>query len=201
MHRVYCQMQVNQTRWTKKRAIQRPRRPLHVTVQPNEVWSLDFVHDRLYGGRPSRAPNLTDEADHGGLGTDTVTSIPASRAVRFVEQLIEIRGKLSAIRCHNGSELTIYALIGWCHAMALEFLFIQPGKSDQNAFIERFNRTYREEVVTPFLLNSIQSLRHITGDCLVRYKEIRPRRGGKPGASAVPRAAAHSGISTLKRST
>jgi putative transposase len=88
-----------------------------------------------------------DEADRGALGIDVAVSIPASRVIRFVEQLIEIHGKPCAIRCDNGTELTSQAFTEWCASKAIEIRFIQPGKPDQNAFIERFNRSYREEVL------------------------------------------------------
>jgi len=174
VHRVYCQMRLNQKRRTKKRVIRRPRQPLHVTTQPNQVWALDFMHDRLYSGRPFRTFNVIDEADRGALGIDVATSIPASRVIRFMEQLLEIHGKPSAIRCDNGSELTSYAFTEWCQIKGIQIRFIQPGKPDQNAFIERFNRTYREEVLTPYLFDSIGDVRQITDDWLVRYNEIRP---------------------------
>ncbi len=174
VHRVYCQMRLNQKRRTKKRVLQRPRQPLHVTSHPNEVWALDFMHDRLYNGRAFRTFNVIDEADRGALGIDLSTSIPASRVIRFMDQLIEIHGKPLAIRCDNGPELTSSAFTEWCQAKSIQIRFIQPGKPDQNAFIERFNRTYREEVLTPYLFDSIQDVRQITDDWLVRYNEIRP---------------------------
>ena len=58
VHRVYCKMRLNQNRRTKKRVIQRPRQPLHVTTRPNEVWALNFMQDRLYSARPFRTLNL-----------------------------------------------------------------------------------------------------------------------------------------------
>jgi len=67
-----------------------------------------------------------------------------------MEQLIEIHGKPLAIRCDNGAELTSYDFTEWRQIKGIAIRFIQPGKPDQNAFIERFNRTYREEVLTPY---------------------------------------------------
>jgi putative transposase len=174
VYRVYCQLRLNQKRRAKRRLVQRPRQPLHVAATVNAVWALDFMHDRLYSGRPFRTLNVIDEANRGGLGIDVATSIPASRVIRFMEQLIEIHGQPLAIRCDNGSELTSYTFTEWCQVKGIEIRFIQPGKPDQNAFIERFNRTYREEVLTPYLFDSIEDVRQITDEWLERYNEIRP---------------------------
>ena len=137
VHRVYCQMRLNQKRRTKRRLPTRPRQPLLATRIVNAVWALDFMHGTLYSGRTFRTLNVIDEADRGCLGIDLSTSIPANRVIRFVEQLIEIHGM-----------------------------------PDQNAFIERFNRPYREEVLNAYLFGSISEVREITDDWLVRYNEI-----------------------------
>ena len=94
--------------------------------------------------------------------------------IRFLEQLIEIHGKPGASRCDNGPELTSQAFTEWCRAKAIEIRFIQPGKPDQNAFIERFNRSYREEVLNAHLFESIADVQEITDDWLKRFNEIRP---------------------------
>lgn len=109
------------------------------------------------------------------FGIDIATSIPATRVTRFLEQLIEIHGKPAAIRCDNGPELTSYAFTEWCKTKDIALLFIQPGKPDQNASIERFNRTYRDEVLNAYLFDSISDMREVTDDWLRRYNEIQPR--------------------------
>ena len=174
VYRVYCEMRLNQQRRTKKRVPTRERQPLSVVPQMNVVWALDFMHDALYGGRALRTLNVIDEANRGGLGIDVSTSIPALRVIRFLEQLIEIHGRPQAIRCDNGPELTSYAFTDWCKTKEIEIRFIQPGKPDQNAFIERFNRSYREEVLNAYLFDSVAEVREITDDWLKRYNEIRP---------------------------
>jgi putative transposase len=174
VHRIYCDMRLNQKRRTKRRLPKRDRQPLFVTHEINAVWALDFMHDALYGGRIFRTLNVIDEADRGGLGIDVAVSIPASRATRFIDELIEIHGKPTAIRCDNGPELTSQAFTDWSRQRGIEIRFIQPGKPDQNAFIERFNRSYREEVLSAHLFESIADVQEITDAWLRRYNEIRP---------------------------
>lgn len=174
VHRVYCAMRLNQQRRAKKRLPTRERQSMIVVPIVNAVWALDFMFDSLYSGRPFRTLNVLDEANRGALGIEIATSIPALRVVRFLEQLIEIHGKPAAIRCDNGPELTSYAFTEWCKTKDINLMFIQPGKPDQNAFIERFNRTYRTEVLNAYLFDSTSQVREITDDWLRRYNEIRP---------------------------
>jgi putative transposase len=74
----------------------------------------------------------------------------------------------------NSQELTSQTFTDWCKAQDIAIRFIQPGKPDQNAYIERFKRTYREEVLSAYLFDSLNEVREITGDWLERYNEIRP---------------------------
>ena len=97
---------------------------------------------------------------------------------------IPIHGKPVAIRCDNGPELTSYGFTEWCREKDIELRFIQPGKPDQNAFIERFNRSYREEALNAYLFDSIGEVREITDDWPDRYNAIRPHdaQGSLPPA-------------------
>ena len=85
------------------------------------------------------------------------------------------RAARQAERVDNGSELTSSAFTEWCEAQGIELLFIQPGKLDQNAFIERFNRTYREEVLDAYVFESIEQVRDVTENWLREYNEERQR--------------------------
>jgi putative transposase len=145
--RVYCHLRLNLPRRTKRRVPQRERQPLTVEPRMNAVWALDFMRDTLYSGRVFRTLNVIDEANRGALGIDVAVSIPAARVILFLTQMIDLHGRPSAIRCDNGPELTSQSFVDWCKEQDIELRFIQPGKPDQNAYIERFNRTYRDEVL------------------------------------------------------
>ena len=74
----------------------------------------------------------------------------------------------------NGPELISQRLESWAKERQIELLHIQPGKPAQNAYIERFNRTYREEVLDAYLFDDLQEVRYITENWLETYNTIRP---------------------------
>ena len=96
------------------------------------------MRDTLYDGRPFRTLNVIDEGNREALRIECGTSIPSSRVVRVLEQLVEMFGRPEAIRLDNGPELTAEAFVDWAEKNGVKLLFIQPGKPNQNAFIERF---------------------------------------------------------------
>ena len=171
--RVYCAMKLNLPRRTKRRLF-RVAQPLDAPALPNQIWSLDFMSDSLYQGRRFRTLNILDEAGREALAIEVDTSLPATRVVRVLEQLEAWRGLPKAIRLDNGPELTSQTLTDWCSSKGIELRYIQPGKPNQNAFIERFNRSYRSEVLSRWLFESLDQVRDITHGWIKIYDEERP---------------------------
>lgn len=172
--RVYCELRLNLPRRTKKRLPRRPLQSLEVPMQANVLWSMDFMADALYGGRKFRTLNFLDEGVREGLAIEIDTSLRAERVVRVLEQLKECRGLPQAIRCDNGPEYTAQPVVDWCQAHGVELRYIQPGKPNQNAYIERFNKTYRTEVLNAHLFEDLDQVREITEEWLQRYNDERP---------------------------
>jgi putative transposase len=145
--------------------------------------------DALYGGRWFRTLNGIDESNRQALGIEVATSIPSARVIRVLEQLIEMHGKPQVLRMDNGAELTASAFTEWCERQQIKIWFIQPGKPDQNAYIERFNRSYREKVLDAYLFESLSQVREITENWLREYNEERPHEslGSVPPLTFMPR--------------
>ena len=74
----------------------------------------------------------------------------------------------------NGPELIFKALAEWAEVHEVELAFIEPGKPAQNAYVERFNRTYREDVLDAYLFSTLQEVRDITDEWIEEYNAIRP---------------------------
>ena len=191
VHRVYCALGLNIRRRTKRRVLVRPRQPLVAPPRLNGIWALDFMHDALYGGRPFRTLNVLDEANREALAIEIGVAMPATRVIRVLEQLVELHGKPQALRLDNGPELTAQVFTEWCAAQGIALRYIQPGKPNQNAFIERFNRTYRTEVLDAYLFVSITEVQEITDPWRLDYNEQRPHDslGRVPPATFKPRPA------------
>ena len=119
--------------------------PLGDATAINQVWSMDFMSDSLADGRLLRTFNVIDDYNREGLTIDVDLSLPSERIIRSLEQVINWRGKPSAIRCDNGPENIAQAMIDWAEKNRITLLYIQPGKPTQNAYVERFNRTVRHE--------------------------------------------------------
>lgn len=172
--RVYRQLRLNLPRRGKKRLPERIKAPLAVPLQPNEVWSADFMADSLWSGRSFRTFNVIDDFNREALRIEIDTSLPGPRIVRALEELAEIRGVPKRLRLDNGPEFISQALCEWAKCRGVELQFIQPGKPTQNAYIERFNKTFRTEVLSCYVFTSLTEVRDMTEDWLKRYNEARP---------------------------
>jgi putative transposase len=174
IRRVYCDLALNLHRKPKKRLAARTALALVVPVLSDQIWSLDFMSDSLSNGRNIRTLNIIDDYNREALWIEVDTSLPAERVVRVLEGLLLWRTTPKQIRMDNGPELISQRLEHWAKERQIELLHIQPGKPAQNAYIERFNRTFREEVLDAYLFDDLDEVRAITERWLEEYNTIRP---------------------------
>ena len=172
--RVYCEMGLNLPRRKKRILLERERQPLEVMPIVNASWAMDFMHDVLYGGKRFRTLNILDEGVRECLDIEIDTSLPASRVVQVLDRISEWRGYPKQLRMDNGPELISEKLIQWCEQHHVKMIHIQPGKPNQNAYIERFNRSFRYEVLDAHLFNSLTQVRDIAEAWRIDYNELRP---------------------------
>ncbi len=158
------------------------------------------MSDTLYHGTRFRTFNLIDDFNREALYIEIDTSLRAPRVVRTLEQL-KAQGRCpETIRVDNGPEFLSDDFRRWCRDNGVVIQYIQPGKPNQNAYIERFNRTYRNEVLNLYLFRSLDEVREITGRWLMEYNDLRPHDalGGLPPSLYAKQVA---GNSTFKMST
>ncbi|MEC4091937.1 IS3 family transposase [Pseudoalteromonas rubra] len=185
VYRVYCQMGLNLKRRAKRVLPKRIAQPLDVRAQVNHQWALDFMHDTLYCGKRFRTLNVVDEGTRECLAIEVDTSLPAGRVVRVLEQLKIERGLPKQLRVDNGPELISTTLTDWCGEHGIELVYIQPGKPQQNGFVERFNGSFRREFLDAYLFESLNQVREMTWFWRLDYNEERTHEslGNMPPAA------------------
>lgn len=174
IHRIYCELHLHLRVKPKKRLPKRIPQPLSQPDNANQSWSLDFMSDSLASGRAFRTLNILDDFNREVLWIEVDTSLPAARLVRILDTLIAWRGCPTQIRMDNGPELISHQLETWAKQHGIELAHIQPGKPAQNAYVERFNRTFREDVLDAYLFSSLEEVRRIVESWIEEYNGVRP---------------------------
>lgn len=174
--RVYRSLNLKVRRKRKRRLPQRAKEPLAVPTGLNDTWSIDFMSDSLVNGRRFRVLNIIDDHNREALVNEAYLSIPASQLVRSLQQLILERGKPKTIRTDNGPEFISKTFIKYCKDRNIEIKYIQPGKPAQNAYIERFNRTFREDVLDAYLFESVQQVNERAYKWQIDYNKSHPHK-------------------------
>ena len=172
--RVYCQLRLNLPRRTKRRVPQRVRQPLWVEPRMNAVWALDFMRDTLYSGKVFRTLNVIDEANRGALGIDVATSIPATRVIAFLGQMIDLHGRPRAIRCDNGPELTSQTFTDWCRNRTSRSASSSRASPTRTPTSSASTGPIARKCLSAYLFDSLNEVRDITAEWIERYNEIRP---------------------------
>lgn len=174
VHRIYCKLNLNKRRRGKKRLPSRHPEPLAVPVDANHCWSMDFMSDSLFCGRRFRTFNVVDDFNREVLAIEIDLSLPAARVIRILERVIAWRGYPKKLRMDNGPEFISSALADWAEEHSIKLEFIQPGSPMQNSYIERFNRTYRDEILNMYVFKKLTDVRRITENWIQEYNNERP---------------------------
>ena len=190
VYRIYCELELNLRIKPKKRLKRDKPEPLAVPEVPNDTWSIvarqsiaeqsmrgDFMADQLADGRSIRTLNVLDDFNREGLCIEADFSLPAERVVRSLNQIIEWRGKPQTIRVDNGPEYISGTLMEWAEKQGVRLEHIQPGKPQQNAYIERYNRTVRGEWLGQYIFETIEEAQDQATEWLWTYNNERPNMG------------------------
>jgi putative transposase len=171
---VYTELKLNLRRKGKKRLPSRNPQPLAVPAEINQSWSMDFMSDVLTNGHRFRTLNIIDDFNREALAIEIDLSLPSSRVVRVLDRLVETHGYPRQIRIDNGPEFISITVAAWAEQHGVHLEFIKPGKPTQNSYVERFNRTYREEVLDAYLFSTLEEVRGLTRHWISQYNGDRP---------------------------
>jgi putative transposase len=189
VYRVYRALGLNHVRRTKKRLPKREVVPLQAPAQLNDTWAMDFMGDTLYGGRAYRVLNVLDEGNREALAIEVDVSLPSARVVAVLDQLVAVHGAPRQLRSDNGPEFIAEALRAWAEEHGITLAFIEAGKPNQNAYIERFNRTFRHEVLDAWVFTSLAEVRAVSEEWRLSYNTERAHDslGSVPPLTFLPR--------------
>lgn len=152
------------------------RQPLGRPQAANQVWSMDFVFDRTAEGRVIKNLTVVDDATHEAVAIVPERAIGGVSLTRMLDQLACRRGLPKAIRTDNGKEFCGRAMLTWAHARGVKLFLIEPGKPNQNAYIESFNGRFRDECLNEHWFTSLPHARAVIEAWRREYNEERPKK-------------------------
>lgn len=175
VERLYRLENLQVRRRRRKKVPPGDRQPLIRPGSANEVWSMDFVFDRVAGGRLIKCLVIVDDATHEAVAIVPEHSMGGTHLVRVLDQICAQRGQPAVIRTDNGTEFTSKAMLNWAHRNAVALRLIEPGKPNQNAYVESFNGRFRDECLNENWFISLPHAQVLIRDWLREYNEERPK--------------------------
>jgi len=188
VERLYTEAKLQVRRRKRKKVPVTDRQPLVRPQAANEVWSMDFVFDRVAGGRSLKCLAIVDDATHESVTVTPEHAIGGQQLVRILDRLQLERGLPQVIRSDNGKEFTGKAMLNWAHERGVKLRLIEPGKPNQNAYIESFNGRLRDECLNEHWFTNLAQARTVIEAWRREYNEERPKKalgGMTPAAYAV----------------
>ena len=174
--RLYAEAGLQVRKRKRKKIPVADRHPLERPLLANQVWSMDFVFDRTAEGRVIKNLTVVDDATHEAVTIVPERAIGGQQLVRILDQLAKTRGLPKAIRTDNGKEFCSRALLTWAHARDVQLFLIEPGKPNQNAYIESFNGRFRDECLNEHWFTSLRHAQVIIDTWRREYNEERPKK-------------------------
>ena len=176
IERLYAQTGLQVRRRKRKKVPVCDRQPLLRPQQANEVWSMDFVFDRTADGRVIKCLTVVDDATHEAVAIVPERAISGEPLTRILDRLWLERGLPGVIRTDNGKEFCGRAMLNWAHRRGVQLRQIQPGKPNQNAYIESFNGRLRDECLNEHWFVSLGHAKTIIEAWRQEYNNERPKK-------------------------
>lgn len=176
VERLYQEARLQVRRRKRKKVPVAERQPLLRPTAANQVWSMDFVFDRSADGRVLKCLTIVDDATHESVAIEVERAICGRMLTRVLDRLLLSRGLPKVIRTDNGKEFCGKVMITWAHERGVELRLIEPGKPNQNAYIESFNGRLRDECLNEHWFTGLLQARTIIETWRREYNEERPKK-------------------------
>ena len=187
VERLYAEARLQVKRRRRKKVPVSDRQPLGRPQAANQVWSMDFVFDRTAEGRVIKNLTVVDDATHEAVAIVPERAIGGHSLTRILDGIACHRGLPQAIRTDNGKEFCGHAMLNWAHMRGVKLFLIEPGKPNQNAYIESFNGRFRDECLNEHWFTSLSHAKVVIEAWRREYNEERPKKslsGMTPSAYA-----------------
>ena len=176
VERLYAQEKLQVRRRRRKKIPLSERQPLERPSEANAVWSMDFVFDRVAGGRAIKNLAIVDDATHEAIAVVPEHNISGRQVACILDQICARRGYPKVVRTDNGKEFCGRAMLTWAHEKQVLLRLIEPGKPNQNAYVESFNGRLRDECLNEHWFTSLAHARTVIEAWRREYNEERPKR-------------------------
>ena len=193
VERLYQQAKLQVRRRKRKKVPIGERQPLLRPRRANEVWSMDFIFDRTADGRVIKCLVIVDDATHEVVAIEVERAISGHGVSRVLDRLAISRGLPQVIRTDNGKEFCSRTMVAWAHERGVALRLIQPGKPNQNAYVESLNGRLRDECLNEHWFPTLLHARTEVERWRREYNEDRPKKsiGGLPPAAYAQQLAAN----------
>lgn len=154
------------------------RVPLVAALSVNQTWSMDFVSDAI--SRPGavsrriKCLTIADDFSHESVDISVDFGIGSACVTRLLDRAATFRGYPAEVRTDNGPEFTCRAFMTWAQKHRIKHILIEPGSPTQNAYIESFNGTFRDECLDENWFESLEQARQTIAAWRTDYNEVRP---------------------------
>ena len=155
LYRLYTEEKLGVRRRRGRKRARGSRTPMPVALRPGERWSLDFLSDTFGASRKFRMLAVNDDCCRENLCLMADTSISGARVARELDALVRAYGKPACIVSDNGTEFTSRAILKWAGDNDVGWHYIDPGKPQQNGFIESFNGSLRDELLNEEIFDTL----------------------------------------------
>jgi putative transposase len=174
-YRIYCEEGLHLRRKRPRRHISGSRRMLRPEVgRPNACWSMGFVADSLFNGHRFRALTVVDNYSRECLAIEAGQSMTGADVAAVIERLVAERGVTDRIQCDNGSEFISRVMDKWAYDHGITMDFSRPGKPMDNATVESFNGSFRDECLNVNWFLSMEDAQAKIEKWRRDYNEFRP---------------------------
>ncbi len=176
VERLYGLEKLHIRRRRRKKIPVADRQPLVRPGKANEIWSVDFVFDRIASGRTLKCLTIVDDGTHEAVAVTAEHTIGGDHLTRILDQICSLRGRPGLIRSDNGKEFTGKAMLNWAYRNGVALKLIEPGKPNQNAYVESFNGRLRDECLNEHWFTSLPHARTVIEAWRREYNEERPKK-------------------------